>query len=157
MFDDWRLRRYPELAVCNSPALRRTVHARCLKRVRRQYRFRTPLLAMFMSVPITLLVFVTRLGFVIRLLPMPTPALIFVFNFFVYYLILGLLLRSQRSKIQAEIRMEMVRIGYPLCLECGYDLRAQSEPRCPECGAECRLNFADSALLNDFGECVDHV
>jgi hypothetical protein len=26
------------------------------------------------------------------------------------------------------------RGGWPLCRQCGYDLRGQTEPRCPECG-----------------------
>jgi uncharacterized paraquat-inducible protein A len=33
--------------------------------------------------------------------------------------------------------------GVAVCLRCGYDLRGQTEPRCPECGTEFK-----PALLN---------
>ncbi|GMU82898.1 MAG: hypothetical protein AMXMBFR47_27690 [Planctomycetota bacterium] len=33
-----------------------------------------------------------------------------------------------------RLREQLVASGVPLCLECGYDLRGQLEPRCPECG-----------------------
>lgn len=36
--------------------------------------------------------------------------------------------------IRSALRTELIRIGVPVCLRCGYDLRGQAEPRCPECG-----------------------
>lgn len=32
------------------------------------------------------------------------------------------------------IRKELRRRGIPVCMECGYNLQGQVEPRCPECG-----------------------
>ncbi len=39
-----------------------------------------------------------------------------------------------RRPLQKQIRVEMIERGVPVCLGCGYDLRAQIERRCPECG-----------------------
>ena len=39
-----------------------------------------------------------------------------------------------RRLIQRNLREQLVARGVPICLECGYDLRGQVEPRCPECG-----------------------
>ena len=32
------------------------------------------------------------------------------------------------------LRERLLALGVPVCLKCGYDLRGQTEPRCPECG-----------------------
>lgn len=32
------------------------------------------------------------------------------------------------------LRQELAARGVPICIHCGYDLRGQTEPRCPECG-----------------------
>lgn len=40
-----------------------------------------------------------------------------------------------RRPMRKFIRLEMLDRGYAICVECGYDLRGQTEPRCPECGA----------------------
>ncbi len=40
-----------------------------------------------------------------------------------------------RRPMRKFIRLEMLDRGYAICVECGYDLRGQHEPRCPECGA----------------------
>ncbi len=39
-----------------------------------------------------------------------------------------------RKPIQRFMREELVGMGIPVCIPCGYDLRGQTEPRCPECG-----------------------
>ena len=39
-----------------------------------------------------------------------------------------------RRKIQRSLRRQLIDIGKPVCLICGYDLRGQTVPRCPECG-----------------------
>ena len=36
--------------------------------------------------------------------------------------------------IRRHIRLGLLARGVPVCLHCGYDLRAQTMPRCPECG-----------------------
>jgi len=39
-----------------------------------------------------------------------------------------------RRRIQRSLRSQLIERGVPICFECGYDLRGQLEPRCPECG-----------------------
>lgn len=47
-------------------------------------------------------------------------------------LVLLWLIREQISK---NLRKLLLARGVPICLTCGYDIRGQVEPRCPECGA----------------------
>jgi hypothetical protein len=42
-----------------------------------------------------------------------------------------LLYRKRRAR---EFRKLLCEQGIPICLHCGYDLRGQTDPRCPECG-----------------------
>ena len=39
-----------------------------------------------------------------------------------------------RRKSQRFLRERLIGLGMLVCLKCGYDLRGQTEPRCPECG-----------------------
>lgn len=39
-----------------------------------------------------------------------------------------------RRRIARNMRAELLKRGKPTCLSCGYDLRGQQDPRCPECG-----------------------
>ncbi len=34
------------------------------------------------------------------------------------------------------LRSHLIRLGIPICLDCGYDLTGNVSGRCPECGAE---------------------
>jgi hypothetical protein len=47
------------------------------------------------------------------------------------------------GRTRRKLRIELVSQQVPICIPCGYDLRGQTEPRCPECGAS-----FDSALLS---------
>lgn len=42
-----------------------------------------------------------------------------------------------RPRIHENLRRQLLARGVPICLACGYDLRGQTVPRCPECGAAC--------------------
>ena len=42
--------------------------------------------------------------------------------------------RMLRTPIRQRLREQLNAAGKPVCMACGYDLRAVSEPRCPECG-----------------------
>ncbi len=39
-----------------------------------------------------------------------------------------------RRRYLRFLRRRLVTLGVPICLACGYDLRGQELPRCPECG-----------------------
>lgn len=39
-----------------------------------------------------------------------------------------------RENIRHRLRRDLVNRGIAVCMACGYDLRGQREPRCPECG-----------------------
>ncbi len=40
-----------------------------------------------------------------------------------------------RRRCRRFLRTELIHRGVPICVPCGYDLRGQEVPRCPECGA----------------------
>ncbi|MBN1347708.1 MAG: hypothetical protein JXQ73_33785 [Phycisphaerae bacterium] len=50
-----------------------------------------------------------------------------------------------RSKVRVSLRRQLVERGIPICIRCGYDLRGQTEPRCPECGTP----FAEGLLRRE--------
>jgi hypothetical protein len=47
--------------------------------------------------------------------------------------------------IRRHLRGCLVAQGIPICVECGYDVRGQLEPRCPECGTA----FEERLLQHD--------
>ena len=55
-----------------------------------------------------------------------TAALVGIALWFVLWL--------HRRDAQHELRLYLRELGIPICLHCGYDLRGQTVPRCPECG-----------------------
>lgn len=44
-----------------------------------------------------------------------------------------------RKRIRRSLREQLAELGLPVCMKCGYDLRAQEAPRCPECGTPFEL------------------
>jgi hypothetical protein len=42
--------------------------------------------------------------------------------------------RFFRESLKQALREELNRRGWPVCMQCGYDLHGQAEPRCSECG-----------------------
>lgn len=41
-----------------------------------------------------------------------------------------------RWRIRRSLRLSLLASGVPVCLHCCYNVRGQSEARCPECGQE---------------------
>jgi hypothetical protein len=68
--------------------------------------------------------------------------------------LLGGLLVSAESRLffrahwRRSLREQLVERGVPICLDCGYDLRGQVEPRCPECGTACAPSLLKTAQEN---------
>jgi hypothetical protein len=56
-----------------------------------------------------------------------------------------------RKHLGLECRKLLAKAGIPICAHCGYDLRGQTVPRCPECGREFdeRLMTRDSVGTPD--------
>jgi hypothetical protein len=46
----------------------------------------------------------------------------------------AMLVYVYRRSIRRSLREQLCAIGVPVCIACGYDLRGQADPRCPECG-----------------------
>ena len=66
-----------------------------------------------------------------------TVAIVILINLAVYYL--------WREPMRRTLRKELQILKVAICLKCGYDLRGQTEPRCPECGA----SFDEQLLKRD--------
>jgi hypothetical protein len=49
----------------------------------------------------------------------------------------GLLIVLLRRHARRRIRMDLVALGLPRCIACGYDLTGNASGRCPECGTLC--------------------
>jgi hypothetical protein len=41
--------------------------------------------------------------------------------------------------IRRSLRLRLFELGFPICVNCGYDLSHTQEHRCPECGFGCHL------------------
>ncbi len=61
----------------------------------------------------------------------------------VYVGVFLICVRALSRRTHLKLRQALVERGVGICIPCGYDLRGQTEPRCPECGAS-----FDSALLS---------
>jgi hypothetical protein len=59
----------------------------------------------------------------------------------------GMVWALVRHAARRQLRERLVELGVPICIHCGYDLRGQTVPRCPECG-----RGFDPALLQPEGE-----
>ena len=136
MFDDWRLRRYPELAVCDTTAEQAEVARICSDRaygaLRGRFAIALGLIAALTAVTIRYALW-PALSKAMPDLIDPEPsgvalaAVVGAFLFAAHRMFMA-------PRLQREIRRELAARGYRLCIHCGYDLRGQTELRCPECG-----------------------
>lgn len=136
MLDDWRLRRYPELAVCYTPAERTEVFRLCADGVQDRLRNRILLVGGLLTLggaTAYRLLFWPLLCEWIPWLAGGEPPGIPLALVLAVALFLGHRIFIAPC-VQAEIRRELAGRGYLVCVHCGYDLRAQTELRCPECG-----------------------
>ena len=70
-------------------------------------------------------------------LPIPFWSSILLFGAVCVPLQMIVVLWVQKRRIRELARGYILLQGKPMCLNCGYDLRGQDVPRCPECGTEC--------------------
>ena len=50
-----------------------------------------------------------------------------------------------RNPVRRMLRERLAADGVPICVPCGYDLRGQTSPRCPECGTDFDPSLLDNA------------
>jgi hypothetical protein len=54
-----------------------------------------------------------------------------------------------RREIQRRLRLQLLQEGVPICIDCGYQLRGLTEPRCPECGKPFDAKLLDGMSRRD--------
>jgi len=122
-------RSYPELARFADDERRKVALRRATREVMRSRRFWLFILgALVVAVAIAVPV-----GMMVK----GSPALCGGFGGLIGGTLVGSWVFFCRSNLRASLRRQLVEQGVPICLRCGYDLRGQLEPRCPECGTPC--------------------
>ena len=126
-----RLRAFPELRLCSSAEEMEKIRLGAWRRLTRNWRFWiTTLGTIFLCLGGAKIVIV--LG-----MPPNTVSEAFLLASGVVVLLfvipLGLAYILIPRMVKRYVREEMSSSGIPICVKCGYDLRASKE-RCPECG-----------------------
>ena len=87
----------------------------------------------YLSLPLVVLGAILPALVVVRWLRLPSWALVLILSCWFPLLMVGQFWLSRRH-IRTYVRQKLIEAGVPVCRQCGYDLRGQVEPRCPECG-----------------------
>jgi len=123
--------RFPELNQLETKEERQAVFKAALKKVSTRPRYWLPMILVSMTAAAFVPTISLLIGRIFSVPPRLRESMIFG-------LVMGSLLAGWRlafrGSIQKQIRVEMIARGIPVCMGCGYDLRGQVEPRCPECG-----------------------
>jgi hypothetical protein len=130
----------PELTFFSDAADRHQAWQRAFKTFRWRYfglmwLFGTGLAAVNVQLFSWLLGWAQLLFWMPRLPSLAEWALRYLFNMALMAVILSWLFMLFRRRIQCALRQQLVDRGVPICFQCGYDLRGQVDPRCPECGS----------------------
>jgi len=72
-------------------------------------------------------------------LPVPSPFFDGPFAWIMFLCIGVCYVLVIRKGARRALRQQLNDAGMPTCMDCGYDLRGQIDPRCPECGREFTL------------------
>ncbi len=72
-----------------------------------------------------------RLGFLKQVHPW-LPQLVFTILMFGFFMCIPIMVC--RKRMTKTIRSRINELGIPMCMECGYQLKGATGPRCPECG-----------------------
>ena len=122
-------RTYPELARFADDARRKVAMRRAAREALRSRRF-----WLFMLVAVVVAVAIAiPVGYLVK----ASAALRGGIQGMIAGMLAGSWAVACRANLRASLRRQLVEQGVPICLRCGYDLRGQLEPRCPECGTPC--------------------
>ncbi len=131
----WARRRFPELDSFETDAQRTEAWFAATSALKFNWRYWVMLLVLLSAFAVGTVMCVQsvlpRLDIGNPFLKTALPALIV--SFFSIVLSLAAVLIFRRS-VALSIRRRLLDAGIPVCLACGYDLRGQHQPRCPECG-----------------------
>lgn len=124
-------RLFPELNLLETKSERREVYGRALSRLRRRPQFwlYATLVPVLLGPAMIVAVFWLE-----RTFPMLHGMAGGITGGIIGGMIGGTFQYVFRRPLQKQMRLELVARGIPICVTCGYDLRGQREPRCPECG-----------------------
>ncbi len=132
---DWMTQQFPELALLPDHEARR----KAIEHVRNRVFGANPLFYVYLValVGVTLLAAKTIEAWLVRgvtWLGLPGwigLALFIAIVIYIYYL--GIAVLFVRA-VRAGLRRYLLAQRIAVCIRCGYDCRANHEPRCPECG-----------------------
>ncbi|MDM8006961.1 MAG: hypothetical protein QUV05_12555 [Phycisphaerae bacterium] len=127
-----RSRWFPELALFDDEAERKAVLKRLWRQLLRRKQYRLSLLAISVC-SVFVLAFASPLAR--HLFPVVPHLLMTTLIGAAAGGCFGLAIQlCWRKPCQRYLREQLAAKGVPICIECGYDLRGQVDPRCPECG-----------------------
>ncbi len=87
----------------------------------------------YVSLPVVVVGTILPALIVVRQFRLPSWAIVLILTCWFPVLMVGQFW-LWRGHIRSHVRQKLLEAGVPVCLSCGYDLRGQVEPRCPECG-----------------------
>ncbi|MBK8914088.1 MAG: hypothetical protein IPM64_05705 [Phycisphaerales bacterium] len=130
-------RQLPELELLPDDAARREVFAMLQKRFfARSWRFWLYWAVFFVLALGSVSAGFPKLAAAVNWIGLPHWfALVVVVLALIVAFYIGIGLFWERPMTRA-VRRELVGRGIRICVNCGYDCRAQQQPRCPECGRE---------------------
>jgi len=121
-------RLFPELEHLDSESERRAVYNKAFGCLRRRQRFWALWLLVQIGVAAIAALLAIRSR---RILPVTAPLAGALIGVIMAVTFAWLLQAAFRRPLQRLMRLELVERGISLCVECGYDLRGQTTPRCP--------------------------
>jgi len=132
------IKSYPELAFFSNPSDRYAAFRTAMREIRWRYFLLAVVFSimLFIVVPHLVRLLLVHLRALLNAphLHSVSNVVVFVCNGLNGVVISIVLIHVFRKRIQRSLRSQLVARGTPICVECGYDLRGQLDPRCPECG-----------------------
>ena len=135
----------PELAFFDSHESAKNGSIRAMRRLRKQIVYIVYLA--FLLLPVIgapQLPGVSNLWNALSASPWLRRTLIALYSFIVTIVGWKMTLRDRYRRL---LREELIQLGVPICVHCGYDLRGLTESRCPECGRAFDSTFLTGPIV----------